>query len=128
VRRRAILVALVGLLAPACGGGDDDSATTRSVTVKPNGALTISAKEYSFDPNSVMLKGAGRVRLTLDNKGSLAHNVKLRRDGEEVGGTTTLPSGDTGSATVNLEHGTYEMLCTVGDHAELGMTGTFTVR
>jgi uncharacterized cupredoxin-like copper-binding protein len=29
---------------------------------------------------------------------------------------------------VNLEHGRYEMVCTVGDHAELGMTGELEVR
>jgi uncharacterized cupredoxin-like copper-binding protein len=29
---------------------------------------------------------------------------------------------------VNLEHGNYEMFCTVGDHAELGMNGELEVR
>jgi uncharacterized cupredoxin-like copper-binding protein len=29
---------------------------------------------------------------------------------------------------LRLEPGTYEMLCTVGDHAQLGMKGELTVR
>jgi uncharacterized cupredoxin-like copper-binding protein len=128
VRRCALVVALIGLLVPACGGDDDGPAETRSVTVKPNGQLKVVGKDYSFDPNAVTMKGAGRLRLTLSNEGSLAHNLKLMRDGEEVGGTPTFPSGGTESAIVNLEHGTYEMICTVGDHAELGMTGELTVR
>ena len=38
------------------------------------------------------------------------------------------PGGESRSARLNLEHGNYEILCTVGDHAELGMTGTLRVR
>ena len=30
--------------------------------------------------------------------------------------------------TVSMAPGTYEMLCTVGDHAQLGMRGTLMVR
>jgi uncharacterized cupredoxin-like copper-binding protein len=29
---------------------------------------------------------------------------------------------------VNLEHGRYDMVCTVGDHADLGMRGSLQVR
>ena len=63
-----------------------------------------------------------------ENAGSLAHNLKLARDGQEVGGTPSLPAGETGAATVPVAPGRYEMVCTVGDHAELGMTGELQVK
>lgn len=126
--RRAFLLAACVLLAQGCGGGDDDDAPSRSVTVPARGELRVVGEEYSFDPASVVVEGAGRLTITLANKGSLAHNLKLMSGGDELGGTPTFPAGRSESGTVELEPGTYEMTCTVGDHAELGMTGTLRVR
>jgi plastocyanin len=88
----------------------------------------VVATEYSFDPSGIGLKGARTLTLTLRNGGSLAHNLKVFRGDEEIGGTPTLPAGRSESTRLNLEHGSYRMVCTVGDHEELGMTGTLQVR
>jgi uncharacterized cupredoxin-like copper-binding protein len=126
LRRLAVPCAL--LLCLAGCGGDDDEEPVRSETVNPNSTLRATAREYSFDPGRVVVRGAGPLTIRLRNAGDLAHDLRLRRQGEEVGGTPVLPAGQTGSARVNLEHGNYEMFCSVGDHAELGMTGEFQVR
>jgi plastocyanin len=126
MRRLAVPCAILATLG-ACGG-DDDESETRSVTVKPNSTLRVTAKEYSFNPARVVVSGAGRLKIRLKNAGSLAHNLELIKGDEEVGGTPTFPGGETRSGRVNLEHGRYEMLCTVGDHAELGMKGTLEVK
>ena len=118
----AILLALLG-----CGGGDDDE-PTRTLTVGAGETLQVAAREYSFDPNRVVVERAGAVTLRLDNEGDLAHNLRLRRDGREVGGTPTFEGGRTESGSVQVEPGQYEMLCTVGDHAELGMEGELEVK
>jgi plastocyanin len=107
MRRLAVPCAI--LLCLAGCGGDDDEEPARSVTVNPNSTLEVTGDEYSFD-------------------GDLAHNLRIERDGEDIGGTPTFPGGVTQSGRVNLEHGNYEMVCTVGDHAELGMTGELEVR
>ena len=111
----------------ACGGNDQDN-DARSVSVTPNSTLRVTAKEYSFDPARVEVSGAGSLTIRLRNAGSLAHNLKLTRNGETVGGTPTFPGGETRSGRVNLERGRYEMVCTVGDHAELGMRGELEVK
>ena len=98
------------------------------MTVKPNSTLRVTAREYSFDPGRVTVSGAGPLTIRLENAGSLAHNLKILRGEEDLGGTPTFPGGETRSGRVNLEHGRYEMVCTVGDHAELGMRGTLEVR
>ena len=98
------------------------------MTVPAGATVRVVGDEYSFDPARVVVRGAGPLTITLRNRGDLAHNLKLFRGDEEVGGTPTFPGGRTESGRVNLEHGNYEMVCTVGDHADLGMTGTLTVR
>jgi len=115
------------LLAAGCGG-DDDEATSRTVTVDRGGTVLVEAREYSFDPDRIVVEGAGPLTIELENDGDLAHNLRLRRDGDEVGGTPSFPGGRTESARVRVEPGTYEMVCTVGDHAELGMTGELEVK
>jgi plastocyanin len=122
--RSALTLAAVALLAAGCGGNDRPGGT---VTTPAGGSVRVGAKEYSFDPSTIVVRGAGTVRLTLDNRGSLAHNIKVEKDGRVLGGTPAFPAGETRSATVRLPAGTYDYLCTVGDHAELGMKGKLKV-
>jgi plastocyanin len=125
LRRSALTLALCSLLVAACGDDDDSG---RTVTAPANAKLRVVADEYSFDPSAIQLRGAGTLTLTLRNEGSLAHNLKLFRGDEEIGGTPTLPAGRSESVRLNLEHGNYRMVCTVGDHEQLGMKGTVEVR
>jgi len=125
LRRFALTFALCTLLLPACGDDDDSG---RTVTTPANAKLPVVAGEYSFDPSTIALRGAGTLTVTLRNEGSLAHNLKVLRGDEEIGGTPTLPAGSSDSARLNLEHGNYRIVCTVGDHEQRGMTGTLRVR
>ena len=122
--RSALTLAAVALLAAGCGGNDRPGGT---VTTPAGGSVRVTAKEYSFDPSTIVVRGAGTVRLTLDNEGSLAHNIKVEKDGRVIGGTPAFPAGESKPATVKLASGTYDFLCTVGDHADLGMKGTLKV-
>jgi plastocyanin len=115
------------LLAVGCGG-DDSKQSSRTVTVDGGGTVKVTAREYAFDPDRVVLKGGGSLTIELTNDGDLAHNIRVRGAGEEIGGTPSFPSGRTESATVRLEPGKYELLCTVGDHADLGMKGELEVK
>ena len=123
-----LLLLTAVLLAVGCGNDGDSGQEGGAATLKAGSVLKVSAKEYSFNPAAVVLDGPGELRIRLENDGSLAHNIKLRRDGDELGGTASLPAGDTGTATVDVKPGRYELLCTVGDHAALGMTGELQVK
>ena len=126
MRRLAAPLAVVALLA-GCGGDDDDE-PGRTATVDAGATVDVTAREYSFDPETIVVEGGGALTIRLDNAGDLAHNLRLRRDDRDAGGTPTFEGGRTESGSVQVEPGTYEMLCTVGDHAELGMTGELQVK
>lgn len=122
--RFSLPLAAFVLLVASCGGDDQPG---RTVTAPADGAVRVVAKEYSFDPSTIVMPSPGTLRLTLENEGSLAHNLKLMSDGRDVGGTPSFPGGESRSARVRVERGSYEYVCTVGDHAELGMKGTLKV-
>lgn len=122
--RFALPLAALALLVAGCGGDDEPG---RTVTAPAGGAVRVVAKEYSFDPATIVMRGPGTVRVTLVNEGSLAHNLRLTKDGDELGGTQSFPGGESRSARLRVEPGSYEFICTVGDHAELGMMGTLKV-
>ena len=67
------------------------------------------------------------IRFTLRNDGSLAHDVHVEKDGSDLGGTPIFGPGKTEPGKATLAPGTYEFICTVGNHADLGMKGTLTV-
>jgi plastocyanin len=125
---RRLTLALTALLLVAGCGGDDDEQPARTVAVDAGATVEVVAREYSFDPAGVTVSGAGRVTFELRNEGDVAHNLKVFDGDRELGGTPTFPGGRTESGRVELEPGSYELVCTVGDHAELGMTGTLEVR
>lgn len=127
VRRPLALLSLALLLLPGCGG--DDGGGGGSATIAEGRPVALTALEYRFEPTNVTLQGAsGPVRIELENKGSLAHDVRVLDGDRDVGGTPAFPGGERRSARVALEPGSYRMICSVGNHEELGMTGELVVR
>src|SRR5688572_9510190 len=125
---RRLAAPFAALLMSVGCGGDDDGDTSRTVTLDRGSTVVVRAREYSFDPDRVVVRGPGPLTIELQNDGELADNLRLLRDGEEVGGSPSFPGGRTESARVRVEPGSYEMVCTVGDHAELGMKGRLEVK
>ncbi len=101
------------------------------MTVGHNQPIAFGANEYSFEPKNVTVNSGTTkptvIRFVLRNNGSLAHDLHVMKDGTDVGGTPIFGPGKTESGQVTLGPGTYEFLCTVGDHAGLGMKGTLIV-
>jgi plastocyanin len=116
------------MLASSCGN-DERPAKGRSLTVEASKGLRVVAREYSFDPAKVVVTGGGGpLRVTLDNRGTLAHDLRVVKGSKELGGTPAFSAGRAKSSSVRLAPGRYEFICTVGDHAQLGMRGHLEVK
>lgn len=126
MRRLLPLIALLLLAPGGCGGGDDGPG--RTVDARAGETIRVVADEYSFDPETIVLSGPGTLVVELENKGVLAHNLKVFNGADEIGGTPTFTGGKTRAGTVAVEKGEYELICTVGNHADLGMIGRLSVR
>ncbi|MFM7224297.1 MAG: plastocyanin/azurin family copper-binding protein [Actinomycetota bacterium] len=122
----ALSVLLVSFGLAACGGSESSgppcppASETRSAV---DGKVTVCAYDIRYDVKRIEVE-AGAIEFTLINKGAIAHNLVI--EGEEF--LLDTPSrGKTASATITLEPGTYEFLCTISGHAQAGMKGTIVV-
>jgi plastocyanin len=133
---KPLLGALAAALALAgCGGGHKKvgvgQKTKDTVTVGRNQPIAFGAREYAFEPKNVIVNAGTAqptvVRFVLRNNGALAHDIHVEKDGSDLGGTPIFGPGKVESGQAKLGPGTYQFLCTVDDHAALGMKGTLTV-
>ena len=125
----ALALAPAALGLAACGGDDDGGGGGPAVTFKKGQPVLVKGHEYKFDPGNVVIEGGGGpVTIEFENAGSLAHNLRIERGSDELGGSPTFQGGETKSFSADLAPGEYTMICTVGDHAQLGMKGKLTVK
>lgn len=145
-RPLAVAVAVVALLAIACGGedggGDDGDAATRARTVE------ITMRDIDFDPPAVEVRRGETVTFVFRNEGELVHDAyvgdaEAQRAHEEDmadesggGGHDHGAGGDAVTvqpgATERLTHtfddeGTLEIGCHQPGHYEAGMKVRITV-
>ncbi|HVL97344.1 MAG TPA: cupredoxin domain-containing protein [Solirubrobacteraceae bacterium] len=104
------------LLAAAGCGGDGGGAET--------GATEVVARDFAFDPRSASVAGQA-VRLRVVNRGEAPHALAIEAPASPR--TPTTEPGGSATLAAELEPGTYEWYCPVGDHRRRGMTGTLTV-
>ena len=62
----------------------------------------------------------------MTNDGKVAHALEIEAGGKEFE-TDSIPPGGRASLKVDLEPGTYEWYCPVGDHKDRGMEGEIVV-
>ena len=142
-RKALAIVGVVGaaslsLAAAGCGDDDDETTAATTATTTATGAtgatgaegggetVAISETDFALDPDSVDVK-AGEVTFDVTNDGETLHNLEIEGGAVEEELSDDLAPGDSGQLSVELEAGTYEMYCPIGDHADQGMTGEVTV-
>ena len=129
----ASLALALALLPGVAGCGEDTESSSGSATVNAGQPVVVEGDEYSFKPGKITVRaptgspGNVPVRFELRNVGSLPHDINVRRGDEELGGVKAVGGGKTSSGTVELAPGDYEVYCSIGDHADLGMKGDLTI-
>ncbi|MDX6624804.1 MAG: hypothetical protein QOE75_2736 [Solirubrobacterales bacterium] len=105
-----------------------EEATQGNEASGPGGKLEVVANEsaLAFEESSLET-AAGEVEIDFDNPSAIGHDVKIEKDGEDLGGTEVITQSEE-SATVDLEPGDYVFFCSVPGHREAGMEGPLTVK
>ncbi|MGI8687409.1 MAG: cupredoxin domain-containing protein [Thermomicrobiales bacterium] len=103
----------------------------------PSTTINATEKDYAIaiDNSSVP---AGSVTFKISNQGPTPHNVGVTKQGDASKGSgitgpvikdsDTIDGGKTTSITLDLQPGTYNVVCTVAGHVQLGMIVALTVK
>lgn len=87
--------------------------------------VKVTAKEFAFEPKEVKVKAGQPVKLVLENKGVIEHDIVLEKLGLK---TSTIQPGKTAELTFTPKaKGRYPIVCSVPGHKEAGMTATLVV-
>jgi plastocyanin len=118
---RSVAFALgASLLLAACGGGGEDAAAGDSAGTDGGGsaATTITLVDNAYEPSDPVVT-AGDVELV--NEGEAPHTFTV--EGEDV--DVEVEAGQTATAIIDLDPGTYTLFCEF--HRAQGMETTLTV-
>jgi plastocyanin len=123
ITRKGLLgvVMVASLSLAACGGGDGDAAgepANGGSTDTGSAASTVTMVDNEYAPAEPVI-AAGDIELM--NEGESPHTFTI--DGESV--DVEVAAGETATATVDLEAGTYTLFCQF--HRAQGMETTLTV-
>lgn len=84
----------------------------------------VLSREFSFSPAEISLRKGETVNIELQNEGHMFHTFTI----PELNFDLRAQSGDSVAGSLRPpEAGTYEFICTVPQHAEMGMRGRVVV-
>ncbi len=110
------------------GGSDYTPSTETSTSTSTTSTVkefTVIGENYSFSPSTLTVNKGDRVRITFQNKEG---NHDWRLD-EFSAKTSVIGTGK--SQTIEFvadKAGSFEYYCSVGNHRQMGMKGTLTVK
>lgn len=129
----ALLTGMVSIGLAACG---DEPVTPTQVSsptpvpqaVKKEGQqVGIKLSEWAILPTNLTVP-PGQVTFVVSNDGQYPHNLAVQSNGTDLGKTPDFKKEEgTKSLKLDLQPGTYTIICTLPGHADKGMKGTLTV-
>jgi uncharacterized cupredoxin-like copper-binding protein len=140
-RSVAVTGAVLGALAvlSACGSSDDSaSSNAQATTASPSTSspasspvakgtmVTVKETEYKLALSQSTFT-PGTYTFTAENDGGTTHALEIEGPGIEEQQTGSLSPGASGSLTVTLQSGKYELYCPVDSHRDRGMEMDITV-
>ncbi len=123
------LTAVLSLIAVACsgdGGGEAPAAGEGEAAAGGPVAVDVMLSDFKIDPANIEVPAGSDITFNVMNHGQSPHTFGVVVDGQTL---ETSSIDVDGSATLEvpaLAAGTYDTLCTVPGHDQLGMVGTLT--
>lgn len=120
MRRTGIALSLILTLAlAACGGGASGGGGGGT-------EVPVGLSDFKFTPASVEIPANTKVVLKLKNTGTVEHDFVVEKLGVKI--TVPRDAKEHEYSVGPLAAGTYDLVCTVVGHKELGMTGKLVVK
>ena len=126
---RVVTASLAIALLAACGGTSTANTPTPSAASSPSAVGTkvgVTEKEFSITLDRTSFS-PGKYSFAIQNQGKYPHNLKISGPGVTSAGSSVMTGGQSGSLTVTLQKGTYQLWCGVPGHKDKGMATTITV-
>ena len=135
--RSLVLLSAVAIPLSACGSDSDDSSDSGGGGAATTD-LSVAASEFEYSPDSATVVAGEAVTVTLDNGGAVEHNYSVVASGETieseddisddliVASVDAVAAGATGSGTITVDAGEYQVICTIEGHLDAGMEGSLT--
>ena len=108
--------------ATSAAGGAAPAANAAAAA--PGGPVVVESVDVDFNPNQMSIPANTDVTVSLPNHGVAVHTFVI----EELGIKAEMAPGETEEVVINAPAGTYDYICDVPGHAEVGMVGTLTVQ
>jgi uncharacterized cupredoxin-like copper-binding protein len=123
-----LMLGLTACVEPGGGLGDSEQEPREeaaSPVPEDTPTTEVGLTEYQIAMPTSLSVGSQTFRVT--NNGTTEHNFEVEGQGIEEAFETNLSPGETQTMQLNLEPGTYEVYCPVGNHREQGMEVQLTV-
>lgn len=127
-RAARLLPVLLGAAVGVGGCGDPPPVPVQNRTIG------LRLDEYRILPK-VVEAPPGPLKLIVRNRGILTHNVAIRTipanpedQPREITRTATMHPGERAEKEFTIAPGTYQLVCTIANHDDLGQTGTLIVK
>jgi hypothetical protein len=114
-----LMLSLTSCSEPGGGlGGGEQEPREEAASPVPEDAPTaeVGLIEYQIEMPTSLSAGSQTFKVT--NNGSMGHNFEVEGQGIEEKFETELSAGETQTMQLDLEPGTYEVYCPVGNHRE----------
>jgi uncharacterized cupredoxin-like copper-binding protein len=119
------LVLSLALVTVACVGGGNESGGGEQAEAAPS-HVEVMLSDFKIEPSDIRVPAGTPITFDVMNDGPSPHTFAVVIDGQQQV-TAEITMGATGTLLVPaLDVGTYEALCSIPGHADLGMKATVT--
>ena len=131
----ALFAVLAALAIAACGEDRDEEGTATSAKTETSAkqasgvavaTVKVSETEYALDPADPKVSKSGVIQFDVSNDGKTEHALEVEGSSGEAQ-TKSIAPGGKATLKTQLEPGTYEWYCPIGNHKDLGMKGRIKV-